>query len=145
MAKCSSEKISGHSLARSVARLARFGEVDEVLVNLARIVKRSVKSSWVVVYHLDRETGRFSPACSYCLPAEWEKRFGTIPLLLENQPLLLRMFARRRQLLIADPAIFRSLLPLLPGAPPSVHAAGGADADTAAGDRRRFRSPLPQA
>ena len=104
MAKCSSEKISGHALARSVARLARFGEVDEVLVNLARIVKRSVKSSWVVVYHLDRETGRFSPACSYSLPAEWEKRFGTIPLLLENQPLLLRMFARRRQLLIADPS-----------------------------------------
>ena len=104
MAKCSSEKISGHSLARSVAKLARFGEVDEVLVNLARILKRSVKSSWVVVYHLDRESGRFSPACSYGLPAEWEKRYGSIPLLLENQSLLLRMFARRRQLLIADPA-----------------------------------------
>jgi HD-GYP domain-containing protein (c-di-GMP phosphodiesterase class II) len=104
MAKSSSEKISGQALARSVAKLARFGEVDEVLGNLARIVKRSVKSSWVVVYLLDRETGRFSPACSYSLPAEWQKRFGTIPLLLDNQPLLLRMFARRRQLLIAEPS-----------------------------------------
>ena len=62
MAKCSSEKISGQSLARSVASLARSGEVDEVLANLARLVKRLVKSSWVVVYQVNPETGLFTPA-----------------------------------------------------------------------------------
>jgi len=104
MTKLSTENISGHSLARDVARLSRFGEVDEVLANLARILRRSVKSSWVLVYQLNHETGKFSPVQSRGLTAEWAKRFGTMTLLPGKQPLLRRLLARRRHLLIADPA-----------------------------------------
>jgi len=104
MAKLSTEKISGQLLARDVARLSRFGEVDKVLANLVRILKRSVKSSWVLVYQLNRETGKFVPVHSRGLTAEWAKRFAAISLLPDRQPLLRRLLARRRQLFIADPA-----------------------------------------
>jgi len=98
------DKISGRLLARSVTRLARFDEVDEVLANLARMLKRSVKSRWVVVYQFDRERRSFSPARSCGLPAEWEKEFTSLPLLPEKQPLLRRLLARRRHLQVVDPA-----------------------------------------
>ena len=104
MAKLPKEKISGHLLARSVTRLARFEDVDEVFANLARMLKRAVKSRWVVVYQVDRETKRFSPARSCGLPPAWEDQFRTMPLLPEKQPLLRRLLARRRHLMIADPA-----------------------------------------
>jgi HD-GYP domain-containing protein (c-di-GMP phosphodiesterase class II) len=104
MAKIPTEKISGQLLARDVARLSRIGEVDKVLANLVRILKRSVKSSWVLVYQLNHETGKYVPVHSRGLTAEWAKRFAAIALLPDRQPLLRRLLARRRQLLIADPA-----------------------------------------
>jgi HD-GYP domain-containing protein (c-di-GMP phosphodiesterase class II) len=103
MAKVTSEKISGRSLARNVTRLAQLEDVDEVFANLVRILKRSVHSRWVVVYRYDLETKSFSPAHSCGLPAEWAQGFGVLPLRPEKQPLLRRLLARR-PLLIPDPA-----------------------------------------
>jgi len=117
MAKASKGKITGHTLARNIFRLARFGEEEEVFANLARMLKRSVKSRWAVVYRLERESMSFSPARCCGLPAAWERRFRAIPLMPEKQPLLRRILSKRRHLLVSDPAdselfspIFRRLL-----------------------------------
>jgi len=104
MAQLTGKKISGRLLARSVTRLARFDEVGEVLANLARMLKRSVKIRWVVVYQFDRETRRFSPAHSSGLPKELAEKFASFPLLPEKQPLLRRLLLRRRHLQVTDPA-----------------------------------------
>jgi HD-GYP domain-containing protein (c-di-GMP phosphodiesterase class II) len=104
MARLPDEKISGRSLARSVTSLARLDEVDDVLAALARMLKRQVKSRWVVVYRRERESRRFLPAQSWGLPKEWEPRFQSLPFLPERQPLLRRLLSRRSHLLIADPS-----------------------------------------
>ncbi len=104
MARLPPEKISGQSLARNFARLASFADVDEVYDNLSRMLKRLLKSRWVLVYQLDRETRSFTPVRNCGLPPEWVRRFSTIQFLPEKQPMLLRLLSRRRHLLISDPA-----------------------------------------
>jgi HD-GYP domain-containing protein (c-di-GMP phosphodiesterase class II) len=89
---------------QSTAQLATLDDVDEVLANLARMLKRAVKSRWAVVYLMDREEQNFAPARCCGLPPEWEPLFRTIPLEPAKQPLLRRMLAQRRHLIIADPA-----------------------------------------
>jgi len=113
MAFLADEKISGRAIPLSLTRLARFDDVDEVLANLARMLKRAVKSRWVVVYLLDRETRSFAPARSSGLPPALEPMFRSIPLLASKQPLLKRLLARRRHLLISDPASSELLSPFL--------------------------------
>jgi HD-GYP domain-containing protein (c-di-GMP phosphodiesterase class II) len=104
MAKLPREKISGRLLVRNVTRLTRFDDVDEVLVNLARMLKRGVKSRWVVVYLLDREKMSFFPARSCGLPRERQELSRTMPFLPEKQVALRRLFTRRRHLLVPEPA-----------------------------------------
>lgn len=98
-------------LARNVARLARFGEVEEVLASLAHMVKRLVKSRWVVIYQLNPQTKKFTPARSCGLSAAWEEKFNTGSLLPDKQMLLRRLLARRLHLFIADPATSELLSP----------------------------------
>jgi len=97
---------------QSTAQLATLDDVDEVLANLARMLKRAVKSRWVVVYLMDREEQSFAPARCCGLPPEWEPLFRTIPLETDQQPVLRRLLAKRQHLVIADPAHSELLSPL---------------------------------
>jgi HD-GYP domain-containing protein (c-di-GMP phosphodiesterase class II) len=92
------------TLSRSVMRLSRLEDVDEVFANLSRMLRRMVKSRWVVVYLLDREAHDFAPGRCYGLRPDWEKLFSSLPLLPEKQLLLRRLLARKRQLPIENPA-----------------------------------------
>ena len=96
---------------KSTARLATLDDVDEVLANLARMLRRAVKSRWVVVYLMDREQQSFAPARCCGLPEKWEPLFRTIPLEPSKLPLLRRLLAQRRHMIIPNPATSDLLSP----------------------------------
>jgi HD-GYP domain-containing protein (c-di-GMP phosphodiesterase class II) len=102
------------SMSRSIAEQA---DVDEVLNNLARMLKRTLKGSWTAVYLLDRERRNFAPVRSSGLPARYRSLFREMPLEPGKLPLLKSMLRKKHHLLIPDtresallPPLFRKLL-----------------------------------
>ncbi len=110
-------KLSAHGTLSSRSRLlptlhlSALDDVDEVVANLARMLKRAVKSRWVAVYLMDREQQAFAPARCCGLPPTWEPLFRNLPLEPGKLPLLRRLLARRRHLVIPDPAASDLLTP----------------------------------
>src|SRR5689334_17244212 len=88
-------------LSRSV-QLAELADVDEVLKNLSRLLKKKVKSSWTAVYLLDRDQRDFAPARSCGLPSRYLPLFREMPLEPAKLPLLKKMQRKKQHLLIPD-------------------------------------------
>jgi HD-GYP domain-containing protein (c-di-GMP phosphodiesterase class II) len=88
-------------LSRS-GRLAEMTDVDEVLKDLSRLLKKLVKSSWTAVYLLDREQRDFAPARSCGLPTHYQNLFREMPLVTGKLPLLKNMMHKKQHLQIPD-------------------------------------------
>lgn len=88
-------------LSRS-RQLVELTDVDEVLKDLSRLLKKLVKSSWIAVYLLDREQRDFAPARSCGLPSRYLPLFREMPLVPAKLPLLKKMLHKKQHLLIAD-------------------------------------------
>jgi HD-GYP domain-containing protein (c-di-GMP phosphodiesterase class II) len=103
-------------LSRS-RKFAELDDVDEVLKDLSRLLKRMVKSSWIAVYLLDREQRDFAPARSCGLPTRYLPLFREMPLAPAKLPLLKNMMRKKQHLQIPDagesellPPRFRKIL-----------------------------------
>jgi HD-GYP domain-containing protein (c-di-GMP phosphodiesterase class II) len=103
-------------LSRS-GKFAELADVDEVLKDLSRLLKKMVKSSWIAVYLLDREQRDFAPARSCGLPARYLSLFREMPLAPARLPLLKNMLRKKQHLQIPDagesellPPRFRKIL-----------------------------------
>ena len=103
-------------LSRS-KQVAELTDVDEVLKDLSRILKKMVKCSWAAVYLLDRTERDFAPARSCGLPSRYLSLFREMPLVPDKLPLLKSMLHKKQHLLIPDagesellPLRFRKLL-----------------------------------
>ncbi len=96
-----------------IEQLARLADVDQVLLGLSRLLKKTVKSSWAVVYLLDRESHDFAPARSAGLPARYRRLFQQMPLAPEQIPVLKKFLRSKRHMVIADAGQDNQLNPLL--------------------------------
>jgi len=110
----------GEPIENILSRSRPFSEladVDEVLKDLSRLLKKMVKSSWIAVYLLDREQRDFAPVRSCGLPARYLPLFREMPLEPARLPLLKNMLRKKQHLQIADagesellPPRFRKIL-----------------------------------
>jgi len=96
---------------------SELADVDEVLNDLSRLLKKMVKSRWIAVYLLDREQRDFAPVRSCGLPARYLPLFREIPLEPARLPLLKNILRKKQHLQIADagesellPPRFRKIL-----------------------------------
>lgn len=94
-------------------RLSGLADVDEVVKDLSRLLRKIVRSRWITVYFFDRERRDFAPARSYGLPPRYVPIFRDMPLAPEKIPLLKGMLRKRQHLLIADPGSSELLSPTL--------------------------------
>lgn len=94
-------------------RLAESADVDEVLQNLCRLLKKTFKNNWAAVYLLDREQRDFAPARSCGLPSRYLPLFREMPLVPGKIPLLRSMLRKKQHLLIADAGESELLSPVL--------------------------------
>jgi HD-GYP domain-containing protein (c-di-GMP phosphodiesterase class II) len=88
-------------LSRS-GRLAEMTDVDEVLKDLSRLLKKLLKSSWSAVYLIDREQRDFAPVRSCGLPSRYLSLFREMPLVTGKLPLLKNMMHKKQHLQIPD-------------------------------------------
>lgn len=107
---------SGKTLQR-VATLGTLTDVDEVVKNLALILRKTAHVRWILVYFYDREHRTFSPARGYGLSERYMSIFREAPLAPDKVPLLKTMLRRRQHILITDtvtseliPSRYRQLL-----------------------------------
>ncbi len=88
-------------LARS-KQFAELADVDEVVKDLSRLLKKLVKCSWAAIYLLDREQRDFTPARSCGLPSRFLPLFREMPLAPDKLPLLKQMLRKKQYLQIPD-------------------------------------------
>jgi len=93
-------------------RLSTLRDVDEVLQGLSRLLKKTVKSGWAVVYLLDRERRDFAPARSCGMPPRYLPLFRDMPLVPEKIPLLRTILQKKHHLQIPNPESSRLLNPI---------------------------------
>ncbi|HEY6871263.1 MAG TPA: HD domain-containing phosphohydrolase [Geobacteraceae bacterium] len=96
-----------------IERLAGLADVDEVLTGLSRLLKKTMKSLWAVVYLLDRERRDFAPARSCGLPSRYLPLFREMPLPSDKIPLLKTILRKKQHLLIPDAGASDLLTPKL--------------------------------
>ncbi len=92
-------------------KLVELDDVDEVLNDLSRLLKKLVKCSWSAVYLFDREQRDFAPARSCGLPSRYIPLFREMPLAPDKLPLLKKLLLKKKLLQIPD-AGESELLPL---------------------------------
>ena len=93
-------------------RLSTLRDVDEVLQGLSRLLKKTVRSGWAVVYLLDRERRDFAPARSCGMPPRYLPLFRDMPLVPEKIPLLRTILQKKHHLQIPNPESSRLLNPI---------------------------------
>ncbi|KAF0218857.1 MAG: metal dependent [Geobacteraceae bacterium] len=99
-------------ILEGAGRLAGLADVDEVVKDLSGLLKKTVKSRWVVVYLFDRERRDFAPARSYGLPPRYRNLFRDMPLSPDKIPLIKSMLRKKHHLLITDTGRSEMLTPL---------------------------------
>lgn len=104
---------SYRELIEESEQLGSLADVDEVIKNLARLLRKLVKSRWIAVYFFDRERRDFAPARSYGLPPRFLPIFREMPLVPDKIPLLKGMIRKKQHLLLTDPASSELLPPKL--------------------------------
>ena len=105
-----------NSLRKVIAGTQRLGgldDVDEVLTRLSRLLKRTVKSRWIVVYLLDRERNDFAHARSCGLPKRYQPLFAKLPLAPERIPLLKTLIKKHQHMVITNGQNEQNLPPRL--------------------------------
>jgi len=98
---------------RSVQKLAGIVDLDNVFSSLARMLKRSVRNSWAVVYLLNRDNHDFLPPRSFALPAKLSAPLQEMPLCRLKKRKLAKLLISRKQLLLSDPKTSDLLAPPL--------------------------------
>ncbi|HTG81002.1 MAG TPA: HD domain-containing phosphohydrolase [Geobacteraceae bacterium] len=96
-----------------IERLTGLADVDEVLKGLSRLLKRTMKTLWAVVYLLDQERHDFAPARSCGLPARYLPLFREMPLPHDKIPLLKNILRKKQHLLIPNASASSLLTPKL--------------------------------
>lgn len=99
--------------ASDARHLADSAEVNEVFSSMARMLKRSVRSSWCAVYLIDQDGHGFAPPRTYTLPEKLTTALQLMPILPSKAAQLRSMLARRRQILMYDPLSAAMLAPEL--------------------------------
>ena len=94
-------------------RMADIVDLDDVFASLARMLKRSLRSSWTVAYLLDRDDHDFEPPRTFTLPQKLTAALQEMPLLPGKKRELPKLLARRKQLLLPEPASATLLAPPL--------------------------------
>ncbi|AAR34334.1 GAF domain-containing protein [Geobacter sulfurreducens] len=94
-------------------RLSGLTDVDEVIKDLSRLLRKLVKTRWIAVYFFDRERRDFAPARSTGLPASFLPVFREMPLAPDKIPLLKSMLRKRQHLMLTDPGSSDLLTPKL--------------------------------
>lgn len=94
-------------------RLSGLTDVDEVIKDLSRLLRKLVKTRWIAVYFFDRERRDFAPARSTGLPASFVPVFREMPLAPDKIPLLKSMLRKRQHLMLTDPGSSDLLTPKL--------------------------------
>ena len=94
-------------------RLSGLADVDEVVRDLSRLLKKLVKSRWIAVYFFDRERRDFAPARSYGLPDRFVPIFRDMPLAPDKIPLLKGLLRKKQHLLLSDPSASHLIPPKL--------------------------------
>ncbi len=89
-------------IVQAAIRLGSLADVDEVIKNLSRLLKKTVKSRWALIYFFDRQRRDFTPARSHGLPQRYQDLFWNTPLLPDQLPALKAMLRKKQHLLIAD-------------------------------------------
>src|SRR5512138_1314656 len=92
-------------------RLSTLRDVDEVLRGLSRLLKKTVRSGWAVVYLLDRERRDFAPARSCGMPPRYLPLFREMPLAPNKIPLLRTILQKKHHLQITNTESSRLLNP----------------------------------
>lgn len=104
---------SRERFASNAWQLAGIADVDDVFSSMARMLKRSIKSSWCAVYLIDRDSHGFAPPRTFALPEKLTAELQVMPLLRGREAQLRRLLAYRRHILLPDPASAASLAPSL--------------------------------
>ena len=94
-------------------RLTELADVDEVIKDLCRLLKKTYKNDWAVVYLLDREQRDFAPARSCGLPSRYLPLFREMPLVPSKIPLVKSILRKKQHLLIQDAGESELLSPTL--------------------------------
>jgi len=98
------------ALFKGSQKLATLVNVDEVVSNLARLLQKTVKSSWIVIYLFDRERSTFAPPLEYKLPVRYQSLFRQAKFDPDKIPLIRKRLRKHRHLFAGDPATL-DLLP----------------------------------
>lgn len=93
-----------NKLMEGAKRLETTADVQEVVKDLARLLEKTVRSVWTVVYFFDRHRRDFAPARSFKLPKEYRKALLSPPLPPDRIPELKAHLRAKRHLLVPDPA-----------------------------------------
>ena len=96
-----------------IERLTGLADVDEVLKSLCRLLRKTVKGHWAVVYLFDRERNDFTPARSCGLPTRYRPLFREMPLPPDKIPLLKAILRKEKHLLLPDAGKSKLLTPKL--------------------------------
>jgi len=99
--------------ASDARRLASIADVNDVFSSMARMLKRSIKSSWCAVYLIDRDNHGFTPPRTFALPEKLTTELQSMPLLPGREAQLRRLLAYRKHILLPDPATAATLSPSL--------------------------------
>ncbi|MFZ3208276.1 MAG: HD domain-containing phosphohydrolase [Geobacteraceae bacterium] len=100
-----------NNIMQRTAKLESLADVNEVVKDLSRLLKKTVSSSWIAVYFFDREQRNFTPAHSFGLPARYRHLFREMPLAPDKILLLKKMLRRKQHLQITDCATSELLTP----------------------------------
>ena len=101
------------NILQAAERLAKLTDVDTVMHDLSRLLKKTVNSRWSVIYLLDRERRDFTPARSCGLPARYLPLFREMPMAPDKIPLLKRLLREKHHLLLNDSGASKLLTPTL--------------------------------
>jgi HD-GYP domain-containing protein (c-di-GMP phosphodiesterase class II) len=101
------------NILQAAERLAKLTDVDTVMHDLSRLLKKTVNSRWSVIYLIDRERRNFTPARSCGLPARYLPLFREMPMAPDKIPLLKRLLREKHYLLLNDSGASKLLTPTL--------------------------------
>jgi len=101
------------NILQAAERLNNLNDVNMVMHDLSRLLKKVVNSRWSVIYLIDREQQNFTPARSYGLPVRYLPLVREMPMSPDKIPLLKKLLQGKRPLLLNDSGSSKLLTPAL--------------------------------
>lgn len=90
------------SIIEGSERLSSLDDIDEVVKDLSRLLRKMVRSRWTAAYFFDRDRRDFTPVHSAGLPRRFQPVFRTMPLASATIPLIKGLLQKKQHLLITD-------------------------------------------